>query len=66
MAIANLSTSSNRYVFSDILKKGSSRSFAKSQKRCWVEEDEGYIQKIIDEIWYKPPEYEDEDAENNK
>jgi hypothetical protein len=28
MAIANLSTSPNKYVFSDILKKGSSRSFA--------------------------------------
>jgi len=28
MAIANLSTSPNRYIFSDILKKGSSRSFA--------------------------------------
>ena len=27
MAIANLSTSSNRYVFSDILKKGSNRGF---------------------------------------
>jgi|APGre2960657423_1045063.scaffolds.fasta_scaffold07134_3 hypothetical protein len=46
--------------------EGSSRSFAKSQKRCWVEEDEGYIQKIIDEIWYKPPEYEDEEVGNNK
>ena len=40
--------------------ENSGRSFAKSQKRHWTD------QEIIDEYRYDVPEYEDVEMENNK